>query len=375
MNVKSTKVWSVIFLLTLGLQGCSSSPKIKDKNFGENEEFEEIVQINKAPEESQDSKSEDEASSAEESKAVKANQEEVAPPKKGSTTKKDSKKVKDTQASEPKKSEEAKPEESKKEAAESGHPPPLEDGEGFIGRRPLKDPFRVGEKVVHEVSYFKVKAGELIFEVGPHVEVNDRKSYQFITRVESSSVFSMFYSVKDKAVTLVDYEDLVPHTFTLDVKESKQARDARSFYDHEKLEATYWEKKVSKDKGTENTKVEFKLQPYTQNVFSAAFYMRTFQWKDGKEYAFRVGDVDKGKGEILIFRGKVIKRERLKTEAGNFNAVVIKPEFEIKGVFKPVGDIRIWMSDDDRKIILRIESKIKIGTIVSQITKYSPGQD
>ncbi|WP_374033065.1 hypothetical protein [Bdellovibrio bacteriovorus] len=45
--------------------------------------------------------------------------------------------------------------------------PDIEDSEGFNGRRPVNDPFRVGEEVVHDVHYFKVSAGELRMKVEP----------------------------------------------------------------------------------------------------------------------------------------------------------------------------------------------------------------
>ena len=38
--------------------------------------------------------------------------------------------------------------------------PSIEDAEGFQGRRPIQDPFLVGEKIKHEVFYnfFKITA-------------------------------------------------------------------------------------------------------------------------------------------------------------------------------------------------------------------------
>ena len=78
-------------------------------------------------------------------------------------------------------------------------------------------------------------------------------------------------------------------------------------------------------------------------------------------------------GENIVFRGKAIRKEKIETEVGDFDAIVIKPEITVKGIFKPIGDIYFWLSDDDRKFILRIESSIKIGTIVSEVVKLKPG--
>ncbi len=249
--------------------------------------------------------------------------------------------------------------------------PSIEDGEGFDFRRPLQDPFRVGEVIKHEVYYnvFRITAGEMEFQTLPFKMVNGRKAYQFQLGLKTTSLFSSIYAVDDRVVTLIDYDLWLPRLYSLHVKESSQLREARSYFDFEQLKAVYEEKKITSKKGVEEKKQEWEILPYSQNVFSVIYYMRLFAWREGKEYSFRVAD----DGENLVFKGKVIGRETLKTPIGEMKAIKIKPEFTVKGAFKPVGDIYIWLSDDSRKIPLRIESKIKIGTIISQIIDYQPG--
>jgi hypothetical protein len=249
--------------------------------------------------------------------------------------------------------------------------PDFEDDAGFDGRRPLKDPFQVGEVVTHDVHYFKVSAGTLKLKVAPMVNVNGRKAYNFVTEIKSSSMFSSFYSVDDKVDNFVDFETLVPRVFTLHVKETSQLREARMIFDEKTLKATYWEKKVTDKNGEEEKKQSWEILPYSQNVFSAAFYMRNFQWDVGKEISFRVADDEQN----LIFKGKCLRRETLDTALGPMKALVIKPEVTLKGAFKPVGDIYIWLSDDEHKYVLRIESKIKIGTIISEVIAIKPGRN
>nr|WP_295904976.1 DUF3108 domain-containing protein [uncultured Bdellovibrio sp.] len=248
--------------------------------------------------------------------------------------------------------------------------PDIEDDAGFEGRRPVVDPFRVGEEVVHDVHYFKVSAGELRLKVEPFSMVNNRKSYTFAIEIRTSSLFSTFYSVVDRVETFVDYAVLGPRVFQLHVKVSGQLREAKMLFDVEKNTATFWEKKVTKDHGEEEKKQQWEILPYTQNVYSAAFYMRNFQWEPGKEIAFRVGNDN----ENLVFSGKALRREILDTKLGPMKAIVIQPNIVLKGKFKPIGDNFIWLSDDDRRYILRIESKIKIGTLVSEVVSINPGK-
>lgn len=249
--------------------------------------------------------------------------------------------------------------------------PPGEDSEGFVGRRPKVDPYRVGEKVTMEASYFNVVAGDITFEVKPFVEVNGRKSYRFVGRAESTSIFAMFYAVDDWAETFVDFETMVPYSYALHVKESKQLREARSIFDWKAMKASFWDKKINSEKKVEEKKQDWDIPAYSQNVFSAPFYLRSFQLRPGKRTVMRVAH----ENENLVMTVDVLRRERISTPAGDFNTVVVKPKIELNGVFKPVGDIFVWLTDDDRKLIVRIESKIKIGKVVAVAKKVELGQD
>jgi hypothetical protein len=254
-------------------------------------------------------------------------------------------------------------------SAPVGHEPSLEDGEGFDRRRPKKDPYRVGEKVTLDVSYFGVSAGDMTMEVRPFVEVNGRRSYTFAGTAVSTSVFAMFYAVDDWFETFVDYETMTPSNYALHVKESKQLRETRAIFDWVNLKAKWWDKKIDSEQKVEEKRKEWDIQPYSQDIFTATYYLRALQLRPGKKFAFRVAH----EGENLVVSGEVLRREKLSTIIGDIDTVVIKPKIELDGVFKPVGDIFLWLTDDDRKFIVRIESKIKIGTIVAAVKKIEPG--
>ncbi|MDG0817533.1 DUF3108 domain-containing protein [Bdellovibrio svalbardensis] len=256
------------------------------------------------------------------------------------------------------------------EAVVTRRQPDIEDDAGFDGRRPIQDPIRVGEEVIHDVNYFKVSAGTLKMRVDPFVTVNDRKAYSLKMFISTSSLFSSFYSVDDSVDIFMDYNSLVPSVFQLHVKESGQLREAKMLFNDKDSTATFWEKKVTEKDGVEEKKQHWDILPYTQNVYSAVFYMRFFQWEVGKEYAFRVAN-DK---ENLVFSGKALRKEVLETKLGPMKAIVIQPNIMLKGKFKSIGENLIWLSDDDRRYILRIEAKIKIGTLISEVVEIKPGK-
>lgn len=262
----------------------------------------------------------------------------------------------------------AEPQTPAKVLSTKAHEPALEDGEGFVGRRPVMDPFRVGERATFSVSYFNVVAGTMDFEVLPFVEVNGRKAYHFQVALKSNTFFSRIYSVDDKAVTYVDYENMVPHSLQITLKETKQLAETRTFFDWKTNKANYWQKKVT-SKGESSKELSWEIPNFSQNVVSVIFYIRNFAWREGKTYAVRVAD----EGKNTVYRSEVVRREKIETDAGTFNTVVIRPQVQVDGAFQPVGDILIWLTDDDRKIIVRIESKIKIGTLVAKLKSLDKG--
>lgn len=247
--------------------------------------------------------------------------------------------------------------------------PPLEDSEGFVGRRPNIDPYRVGEKVTLDVTYLNLTAGQMDMVVGPYVEVNGEQAYNFSIGLKTSSFFSSFYSVDDRAITFVNFLTMLPFNLTIHVKESKQLSETRLFLDNKKLKANYWQKKFTQDKGEVNKKLSWDILPYSQNVISAIFYLRAFTLYPGKKIAFRVAD----DGKNIVFKAEVLRREKIDTVVGELDTVVIRPEFQVDGVFKPVGEILFWLTDDERKFIVKIDAKIKIGTLKAKLALLEKG--
>ena len=201
--------------------------------------------------------------------------------------------------------------------------PKLENSEGFDGRRPLVDPFVVGEKTVLDLTYFGVKAGQLLLEVRPFVDVNERRAYHFVVSLKSSKMFSYFYSVDDVAETYMDYESMLPSAMHIRVRESQQIKEIRSFFDWDRLKGTYWERKIKKGEEEKKRKKEWDIESFSHNVVSALYYMRVFQLKPKKKLSFRVAD----DGKNLIVRGEVLRREKLETPLGGLDTVVLKNGF------------------------------------------------
>lgn len=239
----------------------------------------------------------------------------------------------------------------------------------FPNRRPEKDPIWVGEKTVYEVGYFGMIAGSCALEVLPYKTISNRKVYHVKGHATTSSVFGLFYRLDDTIETFFDYEGIFSHRFHIALDESKQVRDALELNDSERAQTYYWNRWDKKEAGYTETKEYQPIPRFPQDTLSSLFYIRTLPLKDGEVYTFPV--VSEGKNWEAVVT--VVRREEMNTPMGRVRTVVVKPETKFQGVLKKQGDSFIWFTDDERRVLIKMEAKVKIGTVVAKLTKFQPG--
>ncbi|MBS1961086.1 MAG: DUF3108 domain-containing protein [Bdellovibrionales bacterium] len=239
-------------------------------------------------------------------------------------------------------------------------------------RRPKVNPVWIGERQVLEVTYIGIKAGEFTLDVLPVKQVADRPVYHLRANAVSSSMMNLFYSLNDTLESFWDVTGLFSHRFHLVLDETKQKRDALELYDPEAKKAFYWNRRNHVDKGNTETKETFDIQsPFVQDSFSALYYVRTLPLEDGKVYSFPV--VSEGKEWEAVVT--VVRREDMDTPLGKKRCVVIRPQTRFQGVIKQEkGDSFIWLTDDDRRFIVRLEAEVKVGSVSARLTSVEPGE-
>jgi hypothetical protein len=65
--------------------------------------------------------------------------------------------------------------------------------------------------------------------------------------------------------------------------------------------------------------------------------------------------------------------ESVKTSLGTFSTLVLEPRMEKtapKGMFKKGSTVRVWISQDERRLPVKFEVEFKIGTGVATLTRY-----
>jgi len=221
-----------------------------------------------------------------------------------------------------------------------------------------QQPFYPGEKLVFDLKWTIIKAGEATLEVLPVETVNGVKAYHFVMTAKSLPFLDVFYKIRDQIDAYIDTE--ITHSILYKKKqhEGSTRRDEELIFDWEKKEVQYSNFGEKKD--------PLPLSPGAFDPLSAFYYTRFFDLEEGMVIERPVTDGKK----CVIGKASVKKREQIKVSGKTYDAFLIEPELKhIGGVFEKSKDakIKLWVSADHRRIPLRIESKVIVGSFVAEL--------
>lgn len=231
-------------------------------------------------------------------------------------------------------------------------------------RKMVNKAFQQGEVVEYRIHYGAVSAGTARLEVKPQlVDVNGRKCFHMVGTGVSSKTFSLFFKVNDRYETFVDVESLAPHKFKRRIEEG-------SFKHYIEVEFDHKNQKASERSTTVPGPVVHDVPAYIQDVMSAFYFARTQDYatfKPGDKAHFqnfidhKVHDLD------VVFMG----REVIEVGGIKYRTVKLKPLVKEGGIFTHEGEMFIWISDDENRIPIRVESGLVIGSVQVDFMKAS----
>jgi len=218
-------------------------------------------------------------------------------------------------------------------------------------------PFGPGESLRYEVRFGSLKVGNGTMEVRGVENVRGRPAYHTVFRVTGGTAF---FKVNDVFESWFATDDLSSLRFYKDQDEGWKERNKR--YDIFPERATFDD---LTDKAPEQKSVS---NPLDDGSF--LYFIRTVPLVVGQTYHFdRYYRPDRNPVTI-----KVLRRERVKVPAGEFDAIVIQPIIKTKGIFSEGGHAEVWLSDDDRRIVLQMKSKLAFGSLNLYLTSATAGR-
>jgi len=229
--------------------------------------------------------------------------------------------------------------------------------------------FQSGESLTYKVYYnwgtLWLSGGEVYFKLM-------EESYKGIPVLHASGEaisyksFDWFFKVRDKADTWMNKETLQSYKFTRDVYEGGYTF-YRS-YDWDRVNHVIYSYQDNR-KGKKTTTTIKNVDPCGVDLLSTFYWIRTIDFtglKKGDKIPVKMAIDDEEYDMYVRFDGK----EVYETKLGKFNCVKLKPLLVEGQVFKEGEGMTIWVTDDQNRIPVRVESDLRVGRITCDLKSY-----
>lgn len=215
-------------------------------------------------------------------------------------------------------------------------------------------PFGIGERAEYQVKFGKFSVGSGLMEVAGIDTVRGREVWHTIFRVRGGVPG---YRVNDRLESWIDTRTLASLRHWQELSEGSRERER-------KFEIYPGSTYVENDREPQPTV----QQPLDDGSF--LYFIRTIALEVGQTYTFeRYFRPDRNPVRI-----EVLRRERIDVPAGSFETIVIRPIIKTKGVFSENGRAEIWLTDDDRRLMVQMKSRLNFGSINLFLKSYRPAK-
>jgi hypothetical protein len=210
------------------------------------------------------------------------------------------------------------------------------------------------EELVYRVDFIGITMGYARFRYRGKVTIAGKPVYHLNVRAWTSGVLSFIFPINEMIDYYLDTETLAPvrQEFT----QREKDKDDVAFYDQETGRITYRYRESGKIRKQVDT------IPSVYDPVSVAYY---FRWRDlGAEN--RPRNVYGGR-KLYQISSRILGNERIHTEQGDVDTIAVLPLIRRNGKPDDKGDLKIWFSNDDRRVPVRLYAKfhkIKDWTLV-----------
>lgn len=233
----------------------------------------------------------------------------------------------------------------------------LSAGDEFCGIRNRS--FQSGEQISIVVFYnalgVYVNAGTATYNVTSE-KLNNKPVYHVIGTGVTNSSYDWIFKVRDRYESYIDTATLKPYKFIRNVQEGGYKKYENVTFNHNANTAL-------------STDGVYKVPPCVQDVVSAMYYARNIdfnKYKAGDKIPFSMFLDNEIFNMYIRYQGK----ETIKTKYGKFRAIKFKPLL-VKGTMFEGGEkMTVYVSDDDNKIPLRVESPLVVGSVKADMMSY-----
>lgn len=210
----------------------------------------------------------------------------------------------------------------------------------------INNPFKVGELLKYSAEWNGIKVGNAELFLSGTELFNDIETYQITFTTRTNGLANTLFPIRDRVDVWIDKKELFTHRIKKDINQSTYKEKIDVSFNYDELKA------LSNDKSVD---IDFKAR----GPYSMFYFLRTIDLIPEKIMSFSSYE---GK-RIVNYNLKMTGTEIVDSGLGKFSCKVIKPFSEGKELFKNKGDMRIWISETEERLPIKIQIKIQYGSM------------
>ncbi|MBI2071955.1 MAG: DUF3108 domain-containing protein [Gemmatimonadetes bacterium] len=215
--------------------------------------------------------------------------------------------------------------------------------------RPLPERFPVGETLIYDARFGFINIGQAAMQVLSQDTIRGIPTLHIAFFIQGGT---FFYKMNDRMDSWIGLADFASRRFIQDFDEAGRKR--------------YNAYEIYPDSGFyRQAGVDSAITTSPDPLDDAAFFYfaRTVPLDVGKRYEFnRYFRPDRN--PVVL---DVLARDTIDVPAGRFPTVVIQPTIKGRGILAEASEPRMWLSDDDRRIMVQLKSRFPFGVITFRL--------
>ena len=222
------------------------------------------------------------------------------------------------------------------------------DASGGVPKPEVDLPFPVGESLEYDIYWGWIGVGHSVATTRWEW-VEDRWMIVIRFRTTSSGIANRLYPVDDLVESFIDAETLRPVRFTTVLSAGDQHRDEETIFDWETKTAHYTRRRKG---DREDDTLTYEIQENTRDLVSFMYFMRNTEFEPGEQHHFEVVVNDK----LYELEANTRHYENINLKQyGRVRSLQIDPRASFEGVFVRRGEMSVWLADDPRRILTKLE--------------------
>jgi hypothetical protein len=235
---------------------------------------------------------------------------------------------------------------------------------GSPGAGERKIPFAPGEKLTYEGRWGILPAGEVTLEVLPRETIEGVETYHFAMITRTNAAVDLLYPIRERQDSYVA-ADMSRSVLYKKKTESKHPRDVVVKLDWERMQTTRT--------NFGESSVPIPIVKGTIDPLALFYVLRVYDLTENRVIEIPVTD---GSTNYRV-KATVGKRGVIEIKGKKYPSIEVVPDMQrLEGIVKESDspELKIWFSADEKKIPLKIQSKVGIISFVFEFEAMAPGR-